>query len=92
MIVRILGEGQFVVDDEAVEGLNMLDTEVERAVEEADEGLFARALPALLEEVRQSGRPVPDEDLVDSDLILPRSDSTLLEVTDLLGDDGLIPG
>jgi hypothetical protein len=30
--------------------------------------------------------------LHDSDLILPPSDSTIEEVRELLGDDGLIPG
>jgi len=35
---------------------------------------------------------VPDEHLSVSDLILPDPDSSLAEVTALLGEDGLIPG
>jgi hypothetical protein len=34
---------------------------------------------------------VPDDALVDSDLILPPSDASLEEVRGLLGDEGLIP-
>lgn len=92
MIVRILGEGQFVVEDGQLDALNELDTVVERAVEDQDDAAFSVALPALLAAVREHGRAVPDEELVDSDLILPPSDATLGEVAELLGDDGLIPG
>ena len=37
MIVRILGEGQYDLSDEAVSALNDLDAEVERAVEDGDD-------------------------------------------------------
>ena len=92
MIVRILGEGQLDVPDEHLEALNALDASVEKAIGAGDEAAFALALPALLDAVRQHGQAVPDEDLVDSDLILPPSDASLDEVAGLLGDDGLIPG
>lgn len=92
MIVRILGEGQLHVADEHLDALNALDASVEKAIEAHDEAAFALALPALLDVVRQHGQAVPDEDLVDSDLILPPSDASLDEVAELLGDDGLIPG
>jgi len=42
--------------------------------------------------VRQIGKEVPDEELVESDLVLPPSDASLAEVEDLLGADGFIPG
>ena len=53
---------------------------------------FSQSLDALLAAVRSVGVPLPDESLVDSDLILPPSDATLEEVRELLNDDGLIPG
>ena len=91
MIVRIMAEGQFELADSEVDRLNELDTEVESAVESGDEQQFRSALDALLAAVRQQGEPVPDDTLVDSDLILPRADATLDEVRALLGDEGLIP-
>ena len=48
MIVRILGEGQFRVDDAVTAELNQLDTELESAVEHGDEPAFRAALTALL--------------------------------------------
>ena len=55
MIVRILGEGQYDVDDDALDRLNALDAEVEAAVEAGDEAAFAAALTALHDGVRGVG-------------------------------------
>lgn len=92
MIVRILGEGQWELDPSHVDSLNTLDDEVEAAVQAGDRETFSRSLGALLEAVRTTGTRLPDDSLVDSELILPPSDATLEEVRDLLADDGLIPG
>jgi hypothetical protein len=92
VIVRILGEGQFDVTDGDLDGLNELDTAVERAVESGDVETFASALTALLDRVRSVGAAHDLESLDESDLILPPSDASLDEVRQLLGDDGLIPG
>jgi hypothetical protein len=92
VIVRILGEGQLEVPDDQLDALNALDSAVEDAVNEGDEGAFSAALGALLDGVRGSGSPLADDSLEDSDLILPPADATIDEVRDLLSDDGLIPG
>lgn len=93
MIVRILGEGQWRVQDGAVADLNRLDDAVEDAVATNDEAELADALRALLDEVRTVGTPVADDDLSDSELILPAADSTLDDIRALLSssDEGLIP-
>lgn len=92
MIIRILGEGQLEVDDSQLDRLNELDAAVEQAVESSDEPAFQQALEALLASLRESGTPLSDDSLVPSDAVVPGSDSTLSEVRDLLGDEGLIPG
>ncbi len=92
MIVRILAEGQWEVPEDRLDALNRLDADVEAAIEAADEVSFANALAALLNDVRTAGARVPDDSLVDSDLILPPADATIEEVRELLEDDGLIPG
>jgi hypothetical protein len=92
MIVRILGEGQWRVDDGAVDSLNPLDARVEQAVEAGDEAAFRAALEDLLAAVRRAGDEVRLEELIDSDLVLPPADASIEEVKDLLSDEGLIPG
>ena len=92
MIVRILGEGQYDVSDEALDRLNQLDSAVERAVEAGDDKAFRAALTALLDGVRTVGVPHAADTLDESDLILPPADADLDEVRALMDDEGLIPG
>ena len=92
MIVRILGEGQVDVPDGELDSLNALDDALQNAVDGGDEEQFQQSLAALLSRVREIGRPLPDEEIVSSDLVLPSADASLAEVRELLGDEGLIPG
>jgi hypothetical protein len=91
VIVRILGEGQWELDQDHLTPLNDLDDAVEAAVEAGDQSVFAEKLAALLHAVRTSGTRLEDDALVDSDLILPMADATLEEVRGLLTDEGLVP-
>jgi hypothetical protein len=92
MIIRILGEGQFEVSDDALAALNELDSELEAAIEAADEDAFRSALTALLGRVRELGDDVALDALVPSTLVLPHAEASIHEVRDLLSGDGLIPG
>lgn len=92
MIVRIMGEGQFEVDDSVVAELNSLDERLDEAVQRGDEEAFRAALDALLDRVRTVGSPLPAESLQSSDVIVPRADATMGEVKELLTGEGLIPG
>ncbi len=94
MIVRVMGEGQFSVDDAHADLLNGLDSGLERAVESGDEDGFRAALTDLLAQVRTLGERLPDDSLDPSDALLPGEDSTLEDVRALLSDsaEGLIPG
>jgi hypothetical protein len=92
MIVRILDEGQFEIDDAASRELNTLDAALERAVNEGDEQAFRRALAALLDRVRALGTPLPADSLDPADGILPRANANLDEVRSMLSGEGYIPG
>jgi hypothetical protein len=92
VIVRILTEGQYDVSDAALDQLNQLDAAVEAAIAAGDEAAFRPALEALLDGVRTVGAPHADDDIAESDLILPPADATMDEVREMLADDGLIPG
>jgi hypothetical protein len=89
MIVRIAGEGQYRLSDDAQARINELDGALEAALE--GEG-FAAALAALINEVRTVGEPLPDEELLESDVVLPPADASAAEVKAMLTDEGLIPG
>lgn len=92
MIVRISGEGQFEVPEGHLEELNRFDDDLAKAVDAGDDGQFTTALQALLASVRTAGRELPADWIGPSDLVLPGPDSTIHEVREVLGDEGLIPG
>lgn len=95
MIVRILGEGQYRLDDAELEILNALDDDVEAAAVAGDPDWLGRALERLLAEVRSQGVLLDDDLLIDSDVILPDADTSVDEVREWIGrsdeHSGLIP-
>ncbi len=91
MIVRILGEGQYRIPDDRIAGLQEVDEGLERAVEAGDAVAFSEELAKLVGAVRDLGEPLPIEELVPSDAVVPDADTTLEEARSLLSDEGLIP-
>ena len=91
MIVRLLGEGQWRVDDAVAARLEKLDEEVAKAVEANDEAALWRGLQTLADTVRSNGERLADDDLSPSDAIIPPEDLSLEEAHELLSGEGLIP-
>lgn len=95
MIVRILGEGQYRLDDAELDILNALDDDVEAAAKAGDAAWLKRALQRLIDEVCSQGTALDDDLLIDSDLILPDADATVEQVREWIGNDesfrGLMP-
>jgi bifunctional DNA-binding transcriptional regulator/antitoxin component of YhaV-PrlF toxin-antitoxin module len=91
VIVRISGEGQFTLPDEDAERLNELDNQVVSAVEQGDEGRFRELFEQMLDLVARDGEPVPDDELVESDVIVPPRDMGFDEAQAEFSGDGLIP-
>jgi hypothetical protein len=89
MIVRILGEAQRAVPDDALDDLDQLDQQLVDACEAGEHDTFAAALTALLARVREVGAELSD-DAGPSELVLPSADASLAEVGALLTDGGLI--
>ena len=91
MIVRIATEGQYELLENDAEALEELDRQAVSACETLDEQQFHDAFRRLIEFVREHGRPVPDDELASSDVILPPPDSSLEEARAEFTADGLIP-
>ncbi len=91
MIVRLSGEGQFNLPDEDADRLNALDNEAVAAVENGDEDGFRKLWNQMLELVETDGSPVGEEDLVESDVILPPRDVSFAEAEGEFTGEGLIP-
>ena len=91
MIVRIMGEGQWRVDDRTIDGLNELDEQAAQAIERGDGEQLGRLLETMASAVRDGGERLPDDDLHPSDAIVPPPDLDLDEARELFSGEGLIP-
>jgi hypothetical protein len=91
MIVRLMGEGQYRVDDGLREQLNELDDGAQTAIDANDESALDAMLDEIWQLVRDRGERLPEEELSASDVIIPPSDLTLEETRKLFSDEGLIP-
>jgi hypothetical protein len=87
VIVRILGEGQYELDDEHVEKVGELDASMVAAIEADDQEAFAAVLKDVIAAVRASGTPVDAETIAPSTLTIPHEGATLAEVRELLAEE-----
>lgn len=91
MIVRIATEDQFEIADEHVAELNRLDDAVVQAVQARDEQRFASTFAELVGAVRSHGRRLADDDLQESQVVLPPPDTSLGEAERDFSGEGVIP-
>jgi hypothetical protein len=94
VIVRILGVGQYRLDDGDVAEVEKADDAVEAAIAAKDGAAFTAALDGLVDTIQKVGDPVADDEFVASDVIVPDRDTTLEDAAAYHDDDGegLIPG
>jgi hypothetical protein len=88
VIVRILGDAQYEVEDARAKELDDLDTALVKAVDAGDEAAYGPALQALIEKVRALGQELGDDAFVPSELVVPFVDSSLEETRRLLAEAG----
>ena len=91
MIVRIATEDQYRLPDDDAARLNELDNQAVAAVEAGDEARFHELFEQMLELVRRDGQRLGDDDLEESDVIIPPPDLSFDEARHEFTGDGLIP-
>ena len=92
MIVRIATEAQYELSESDEEALKELDNQAVSACAADDEQQFHEVFAQLIEFVRSHGKPVPEDALEGSDVILPPPDVSLEEAKEEFSGEGLIPG
>jgi len=91
-VVRIATEAQYRLPDSDLDRLNELDNQAQEAVDADDESRFQDLLAQMVEFVRSEGKVLSDDELVESEIILPWPHSTIAEVREAFTGEGLIPG
>jgi len=91
VIVRIATEGQYRLPEDDAETLNALDNDAVTAVDTGDEDRFHEVFEQMLDLVRREGTPLGEDELEESDVILPPPDISFVEASEEFTGDGLIP-
>ena len=91
MIVRIATEDQYRLPDGESQRLAELDNEAVAAVEAGDEDRFHEVFESMLELVRRDGQRLGDDEIEESDVILPPPDLSFVEAASEFSGEGLIP-
>ena len=91
MIIRLMNEGQYEIDDALFGELNELDARAEAALEAGQEDEYRQLVDRIGAAIRERGRRLADDDLRSSDGFVPPSDLSLEEAKKFFADDGLIP-
>jgi hypothetical protein len=91
VIVRIATESQYRLPDDDAARLNQLDNDVIEAVESGDEDRFHELFESMLDLVRTDGRRLDEDELAESDVILPPPDTSFVEAAAEFSGEGLIP-
>jgi hypothetical protein len=92
-VVRIMGQGQYAVDDKTLRKLNNIDNAMVELVgrERSDDVEFKKKLTELSEMVMKNGKPLDPKEIIKSDIILPSVDLSIDEAKRLFKGEGVIP-
>ena len=92
MIIRILGEGQYRLDDSLVQRINKIDNRIVDAVSKGKKKEYVLDLANLISTIKELAEPVDPVEILPSDIIIPPSDLSFEEARKVFCDDGLIKG
>jgi hypothetical protein len=91
VIIRLMGQAQYRIDDGVREKLQELDEKAGSALEREDEQEMDGYLDEMWKLVEAEGVLLPADDLHPSDALIPPSDLSLEETRQLFSEEGLIP-
>ena len=92
MIIRIMGDGQYRVNSTLFDTLNTIDNRIVELVQRGEDELFKKELSRLIGVIQREGERIPDDELVESDVIVPPADMTLIEARDVFRGTGIFAG
>jgi hypothetical protein len=92
-IVRIMGQGQFMVDNKILKKLNEIDNSIVQLVsnDRTDNTEFKKRLTELTDIVEKNSKQLDPKEIVQSDIILPSTDLSIDEAKRLFQGEGVVP-
>lgn len=91
MIVRIATEGQYRLPSAILDQLNEMDDALVASISTYNQEEFTSKFSKMINLVRESGKVVGLDELLESDVILPYSDISVDEARRIFIGEGLVP-
>jgi hypothetical protein len=91
MIVRISTEGQYRLSSSVLDEVNELDDALIERIADCDEAEFRQRYDAILNVIRERGKLLEPDELLESHVTVPPPDITLAEAREFFTGDGLFP-
>ncbi|MDQ3961117.1 MAG: hypothetical protein M3230_01385 [Thermoproteota archaeon] len=92
-IVRIMGQGQFMIDNKILKKLDQIDNSIVQLVsnDRTDNTEFKKRLSELTDIVEKNSKQLDPKEIVQSDIILPSTDLSIEEAKRLFQGEGVVP-
>jgi len=87
-IVRVIGHGQFSVDNRTAKKISRIDNELIKIIELRKQGekKYSQRVSEVLGLVKKDGLPLEHKEIIQSDIIVPGSDTSIEEAKNLFTD------
>jgi len=93
-IVRIMGQGQFRINEDTVKRINEIDDTIVQILQnerKADDQEYRTKITEMVQTIKSKGQKLEDKELVESDIIVPDTDISLDEAKKVFQGEGIIP-
>ena len=90
MIIRLMGYGQYQLEEKYLDNLNRIDNQLVTIVQNNDQENFQKTYPKLIQYVQKHATPLPDDEIHESQIIIPPDDLTLEEAKKIFTGEGIL--
>jgi hypothetical protein len=93
-IVRIMGQGQFKINEDIVKRINEIDDTIVQILQnesKSDDQNYRAKITEIVETITSEGQKLEDKELVESDIIVPDTDISIDEAKKVFQGQGVIP-
>lgn len=92
MIIRIIGQGQFEVKSGLFDELNTIDNMIVDYVQKGDAAGYQQKFSELIGLILREGTKLPDDQIIESSVIVPPADMTITEARQIFTGEGIFKG
>jgi hypothetical protein len=92
-IVRIMGQGQFKINEDIVKRINEIDDTIVQILQnesKSDDQNYRAKITEIVETITSKGQKLEDKELVESDIIVPDTDIPIDEAKKVFQGQGVI--